>query len=193
MGVRGAFGRLRTLIHGARQMAAGALERAEGQMMQECQAALAETVAESFLYQRTPDGKPWAARITVYGDFRDRNPLLFDLLSFMRYETRDGKVIAKNDKYYAFFHMTPYKRRVARVFLPSSTAPGKMRDRVKLALAQAIGRLLGKSSVGAAVPRFGLGLSSAITMPAVGGGAATAPTGDGVAVVDNQEDEERRR
>ena len=133
MGVRGAFGRLRTLIHGARQMAAGALERAEGQMMQECQAALAETVTESFLYQRTPNGKPWAARITVYGDSRDTNPLLFDLLSFMRYQTRHGKVIARNDKPYAFFHLTPYKRRVARVFLPSSGAPGKLSDRIKLA------------------------------------------------------------
>lgn len=102
-------------------------------MLQECKAALAETVAESFLYQRTPDGKPWAARITVYGDFRDTNPLLFDLLSFMYYDTRDGKVIAKNTKRHAFFHLTPYKRRVARVFLPSSTAPGKLADRIKLA------------------------------------------------------------
>lgn len=133
MGVRGAFGKLRQLIAGARDIAAGKLEAAEGRMMQECQAALAETVAESFLHQRTPDGKPWAARITVYGDFRDTNPILFDLLSFMRYKTERGKVIAENDKAYAFYHLTPYKRRVARVFLPTSTAPGKMRDRVKLA------------------------------------------------------------
>ena len=51
----------------------------------------------------------------------------------MRYKTERGKVIAENDKAYAFFHLTPYKRRVARIFLPTSTAPGKMRDRVKLA------------------------------------------------------------
>jgi hypothetical protein len=133
MGVRGAFGRLRTMINGARAMAGGALERAEGRLMQEAKAALQETVAESFLYQRTPDGKPWGPRITVYGDFRDTNPLLFDLLSYMQYEVADGKVIARNSKPYAFFHLKPYMRRVARVFLPSSTEPGKMRDRVKLA------------------------------------------------------------
>lgn len=133
MGVRGAFGKLRTLINGARAMAGGALERAEGRMMQEAKAALQETVAESFLYQRTPDGKPWGARITVYGDFRDTNPLLFDLLSYMGYEVTDGKIIARNSKRHAFFHLTPYKRRVARVFLPSSSKPGQIRDRVKLA------------------------------------------------------------
>lgn len=133
MGVRGAFSRLRQLIDGARTIAAGRLEQAEGRLLQECKAALAETVAESFLYQRTPDGKAWAARLTVYGDFRDTNPLLFDLLSHMQYEVRDGKVIARNSKPYAFFHLTPYRRRVARVFLPSSSAPGKLSDRVKLA------------------------------------------------------------
>lgn len=133
MGVRGAFSRLRQLIDGARTIAAGRLEQAEGRLLQECKAALAETVAESFLYQRTPDGKAWAARLTVYGDFRDTNPLLFDLLSHMQYEVRDGKVIVTNTKPYAFFHLTAYKRRPARVFLPSSTAPGKLADRIKLA------------------------------------------------------------
>ncbi len=142
MGVRGAFGKLRTLISGARAIAGGALDRAEGRMMQEAKAALQETVAESFLYQRTPDGKPWAPRITVYGDSRDFNPLLFDLLSFMRYEVSDGKIIARNDKPYAFFHLTPYKRRVARVFLPSSSAPGKLKDRVKLAAIRSARSLL---------------------------------------------------
>lgn len=142
MGVRGAFGRLRTMINGARAMASGALERAEGRLMQEAKAALQETVAESFLYQRTPDGKAWAARITVYGDFRDTNPILFDLLSYMQYEVRDGKVIATNRKPYAFYHLTAYKRRPARVFLPSSTAPGKLSDRIKLAGIRSVRALL---------------------------------------------------
>lgn len=111
-------------------------------MLQECKAALAETVAESFLYQRTPDGKAWAARITVYGDSRDTNPILFDLLSTMQYEVRDGKVIATNTKPYAFYHLTAYKRRPARVFLPSSTAPGKLSDRIKLAGIRSVRALL---------------------------------------------------
>lgn len=189
MGVRGAFGKLRQLIAGARDIAAGKLEAAEGRMMQECKAALAETVAESFLYQRTPDGKSWAARITVYGDFRDTNPILFDLLSYMQYEVRDGKVIATNTKPYAFYHLTAYKRRPARVFLPSSTAPGKLTDRLKLAAIKAV-----RGSIGAG---GGISRAGGITMPSgsfrggmpsVGGGGTNAGAAD-AGITDAQSDD----
>lgn len=195
MGVRGAFGRLRTMINGARAMAGGALERAEGRLMQEAKAALQETVAESFLYQRTPDGKPWGPRITVYGDYRDTNPLLFDLLSFMFYEVTDGTVIAKNRKYYAFFHMTPFKRRVARVFLPSSTAPEKLTDRIKLAALRAIGGAVGHSgaaSVRGSSTTGGAGMpgmpQSLPPVGAVGGGGP-----GGAAETEGEEDTRRGR
>jgi hypothetical protein len=137
-GVTGNFAGLRALIGKMRAAASGALTKRESTIMKSAEWALRETVAECFLYGRTPDGKTWQARITLYGDYRDSNPLLFDLLNYMDYQTEDNKIIATNKKPYAFYHLTPYKRRPARVFLPSSTAPGKLSDRMKLGVSRAI-------------------------------------------------------
>ena len=137
-GIKGNFGGLRSLIGKMRSAASGALVRQEGAIMKSAEYAVRETVAESFLYQRTPDGEAWKPRITVYGDYRDSNPLLFDLLSFMQYEISDGKIKVTNRKPYAFYHLKAYKRRPARVFLPSSTAPGKLADKLKLGVNRAV-------------------------------------------------------
>jgi hypothetical protein len=137
-GIRGNFGGLRSLIGKVRAAASGALTRQESGIMKAAEYAVRETIAESFLYQRTPDGEAWKPRITVYGDYRDSNPLLFDLLSYMSYEISDGKVKVTNKKPYAFYHLKPYKRRPARVFLPSSTAPGNLADKLKLGVNRAV-------------------------------------------------------
>ena len=146
MPLRGDFGKLRTLIGGLRATANGALTRAEGRLMQDALAATREEVAACFLYQRDPSGRKWAARITVYGDFRDSNPLLFDLLSYMRFEATDGKVRVTNAKYYAFYHLTPWKRRPAREFLPTRAALGKLPQRLKIAGVRALKALLSGGS-----------------------------------------------
>lgn len=137
-GITGNFGGLRSLIGKVRAAASGALTRQESGIMKSAEYAVRETVAESFLYQRTPDGEAWKPRITIYGDYRDTNPILFDLLSYMDYEITDGKIKVTNKKPYAFYHLKPYKRRPARVFLPSSTAPGKFSDKIKLSVNRAV-------------------------------------------------------
>lgn len=138
MPLRGDFGKLRTLIGGLKATASGALTRAEGRLMQDALAATREEVAACFLYQRDPAGQAWAARITVYHDFRDTNPLLFDLLSFMRFEAVDGKVRVTNEKYYAFYHLTPWKGRPARPFLPTRSNLGHLPRKLKIAGVRAL-------------------------------------------------------
>lgn len=138
MGLRGDFGKLRGLIGRLQGVAAGKLERAESALMQEAKAAVQLEVAECFLYQRAPDGTAWMARITVYGDFRDTNPLLYDLLSSLEFTVEHGKVKVDSSKFYAFFHLKQWKRRPARVFLPSRSAPGKLFDRLKLGAVRAM-------------------------------------------------------
>jgi hypothetical protein len=138
MPLRGDFGGLRGLIGKLQRAAGGALTRSESHLMQEALAKTREEVVECFLYQRDPDGAPWAARKTVYGNYRDTNPILFDLLSYMEFQIVDGKVKVTNRKYYAFYHQTGTRRMVARPFLPTRSAPGKLFDRLKLGAARAL-------------------------------------------------------
>ena len=60
--------------------------RRELGLLEDARVALRDTVTECFLLQRSPDGVPWVERKTVYGDYRDTNPILFDLLSGLRFE-----------------------------------------------------------------------------------------------------------
>lgn len=138
MPIRGDFGKLRGLIGRMREATSGSLTRSEGRLMQEALAATREEVAECFLYQRDPSGNAWLARLTIYGDERDTNPLLYDLLSSMEFDVEDGKTRVSNRKHYAVFHLRSYKRRPARVFLPTRSAPGKLFDRVKLGAVRAV-------------------------------------------------------
>ncbi len=138
MPVRGAFGRLRSLIGQLRAVQGGALTKPESRLMQEALAATREEVAACFLYQQDPDGVAWQPRKTVYGDYRDTNPILFDLLSFMQFEISDGKIKVTNSKYYAFFHQTGTRYMVARRFLPSAASPGRLPDRLKAAAARSV-------------------------------------------------------
>ena len=133
MGLKGDFGRLRGLAERLKKVASGSLTRTESRLMGDALSATREEVTVCFLYQRDPTGAAWAARKTVYGNYRDSNPILFDLLSYMRYEVSDGKIKVTNDKYYAFYHQTGTRNMVARKFMPSRVAPGKLLDRVKLA------------------------------------------------------------
>lgn len=138
MGLRGDFGKLRSLINRMRDVAAGKLERAESQLMQECKAATQLEVVECFFYQRDPSGRPWAARITVYGDYRDTNPILYDLLSSLEFTVDNGTVHVTSKKHYAFFHQTGTSRMVARAFLPSRSSPGKLFARLRIASVRAL-------------------------------------------------------
>lgn len=133
MGLKGDFGRLRGLAERLKKVASGSLTRTESRLMGDALAATREEVTVCFLYQRDPTGTAWAARKTIYGNYRDSNPILFDLLSYMRYEVADGKIKVTNDKYYAFYHQTGTRNMAARKFMPSRVAPGKLLDRVKLA------------------------------------------------------------
>lgn len=152
MPASGDFGRVGAFVRGfALRVRAGAM-RHERRAMEEARAALMQQVTECFLYQRSPSGVPWPPRITVYGDFRDGNPLLFDLLSFFTWrivESGSGFSIEMgNKKYYAFFHRKPYKGRPARDFAPDagSATPPQLRHQMQLVgarLAKRIAGLLG--------------------------------------------------
>lgn len=149
MPLRGDLGKLKSFVQGfASRVSAGSARR-EQRLMEEAKAALQTQVAECFLYQRDPHGRPWPARTTVYGDFRDTNPLLFDLLSYFTYEIVDTgsgfRIELGNSKYYAFFHMKRYKGRPARPFTvePGESAPLKLRQRLELAGTRAARRIAG--------------------------------------------------
>lgn len=143
MALKGDFGRLRGLVERMKHAASGALSRSESKLMGDALAATQEEIAVCFLYQRDPSGTAWAARKHVYGNYRDSNPILFDLLSFMRYEVSNGKIKVTNDKYYAFYHQTGTRNMAARPFLPSKSRPGKLPDRLKLAAVRALRSALG--------------------------------------------------
>lgn len=150
MGLKGDFGRLRGLAERLKKVASGSLTRTESRLMGDALAATREEVTVCFLYQRDPTGTAWAARKTIYGNYRDSNPILFDLLSCMRYEVADGKIKVTNDKYYAFYHQTGTRNMAARPFLPSKVRPGKLPERLKLAAVRALKSAL--SSLGGSLP-----------------------------------------
>jgi len=143
----GDMGRLGSFVRSFAAKASAAAAQRQRQLQEETRAAVMESVAECFLYQRDPDGTPWPARLTIYGNSRDMNPLLYDLLSYMSFviEARGNSfaIVVKNSKYYAFFHLKPYKRRPARAFLPSGNTPVSLRRRLELAGLRAARGLLG--------------------------------------------------
>lgn len=155
MPVTAPISRMRSFARGVADMADGAILRRESGMLEESRVALREAVTECFLLQRDPDGKPWANRKTVYGDYRDTNPILFDLLSSLRFEVvyqstgaflrRAGSGVSViSDKGYAFFHQTGTRFMVARKFIPSVSRPGQLRDRLLLAGLRGLRRVLGR-------------------------------------------------
>lgn len=93
-------------------------------MAAHAQARLQQIVTESFFYQRTPLGKAWPARKTRYYDFRDTNPLLFDLLSYFRYSrevTAAGFTIRMSSpKGYSLWHIYGTRTMAARNYVPMS-------------------------------------------------------------------------
>lgn len=142
--------------HGRRlhDLAGGALVRRESGLLEDARVALRDTVAECFLLQRSPDGVPWAERKTIYGDYRDTNPILFDLLSSLRFEIiysgtaaflrRAGSgVECVSDKVYAFYHQNGTRTTKARPFLPTTTAPPQLRQKMLLAGIRAAKLILG--------------------------------------------------
>ncbi|HMW22541.1 MAG TPA: hypothetical protein PKC59_03820 [Burkholderiaceae bacterium] len=154
MPLSGPLDRLRQ--HGRRlhDLAGGALVRRELGLLEDARVALRDTVTECFLLQRSPDGVPWVERKTVYGDYRDTNPILFDLLSGLRFEItysgtaaflrRAGSgVSCESDKYYAFYHQNGTRTVPARPFLPTKTAPPQLRQQVLLAGIRAARSILG--------------------------------------------------
>lgn len=138
MGVTGAFGKLRSLIGKLQSVVSGSLTRKEGDLMKNAEFATREALTECFLYQRDPQGVAWAPRKHVYGDYRDTNPILFDLLSGFVYQVLDGKIKVTNVKPYAFFHQTGTRFMVARKFLPTKSSVGSYGDKIKLVAIRAI-------------------------------------------------------
>lgn len=110
--------------------------------MQNALFATREALTECFLYQRDPQGIAWAPRKHVYGDYRDTNPILFDLLSFFRFDVSDGKIKVTNSKYYAFFHQTGTRFMVARQFVPTRGSAGSFGEKLKLAAVRAVRKAL---------------------------------------------------
>lgn len=133
MSVTGAFGKLKSLIGKLQSATAAKLESKEGALMQSALWATREALTECFIYQRDPQGVAWKPRKHVYGDYRDSNPILFDLLSYFRYDVTDGKIKVTNSKYYAFYHQTGTRFMVARRFMPSKARPGSFGSKLKLA------------------------------------------------------------
>ena len=138
MGVTGAFGKLRSLIGKLKSVASGALTRKEGALMKNAEFATREALTECFLYQRDPQGVAWQPRKHVYGNYRDTNPILFDLLSYFKFDITDGKIKVTNSKYYAFFHQTGTRHMVARKFLPTTSSVGSYGDKIRLVAIRAI-------------------------------------------------------
>lgn len=138
MGVTGSFGKLRSLIGKLQSVASGALTRKESELMKNAEYATREALTECFLYQRDPQGIAWKPRKHVYGDYRDTNPILFDLLSYFKFEITDGRIKVTNSKYYAFFHQTGTRYMVARKFMPTKTSVGSYGDKIKLVAIRAI-------------------------------------------------------
>ena len=138
MGVTGAFGKLRSLIGKLQSVVSGSLTRKEGDLMKNAEFATREALTECFLYQRDPQGVAWAPRKHVYGNYRDTNPILFDLLSGFVYQVLDGKIKVTNVKPYAFFHQTGTRFMVARKFLPTKSSVGSYGDKIKLVAIRAI-------------------------------------------------------
>lgn len=138
MGVTGSFGKLRSLIGKLQSVVSGSLTRKEGDLMKNAEFATREALTECFLYQRDPQGVAWAPRKHVYGDYRDTNPILFDLLSGFVYQVLDGKIKVTNVKPYAFFHQTGTRFMVARKFLPTKSSVGSYGDKIKLVAIRAI-------------------------------------------------------
>lgn len=142
MSVTGPFGKLKSLIGRLQSTAVGKLERKEGELMKSALWATREALTECFLYQRDPQGVAWAPRKHVYGNYRDTNPILFDLLSYFRFEVTDGKVKVTNSKYYAFFHQTGTRYMVARKFLPQRGNVGTFGEKLKLGAVRALRKAL---------------------------------------------------
>ncbi len=142
MSVTGAFGKLKSLIGRLQGATAAKLERKEGALMQGALWATREALTECFLYQRDPQGVAWKPRKHVYGDYRDTNPILFDLLSCFRFEATDGKIKVTNTKHHAFFHQTGTRYMVARRFMPSKGLPGSFGEKLQLASVRALRKVL---------------------------------------------------
>lgn len=138
MSVTGAFVKLKSLIGKLQNATAAKLERKEGALMQSALWATREALTECFIYQRDPQGVAWKPRKHVYGDYRDTNPILFDLLSCFRYDVIDGKIKVTNSKYYAFFHQTGTRYMVARRFMPSKGSPGSFGEKLQLAAVRSL-------------------------------------------------------
>ena len=100
--------------------------------MKNAEFATREALTECFLYQRDPQGVAWKPRKHVYGDYRDTNPILFDLLSYFKFDITDGKIKVTNTKYYAFFHQTGTRHMVSRKFMPTNASVGSYGDKIKL-------------------------------------------------------------
>ena len=142
MSVTGSFGKLRSLIGRLQGVASKKLERKEGELMKSALFATREALTECFLYQRDPQGVAWAPRKHVYGDYRDTNPILFDLLSYFRFDVSDGKIKVTNSKYYAFFHQTGTRFMVARRFVPTKGSVGSFGEKLALGAVRALRKAL---------------------------------------------------
>lgn len=142
MSVTGSFGKLKSLIGRLQGAAQGKLERKEGELMKNALFATREALTECFLYQRDPQGVAWAPRKHVYGNYRDTNPILFDLLSCFRFDVSDGKIKVTNSKYYAFFHQTGTRYMVARRFVPTRGSVGSFGEKLKLGAVRALRKAL---------------------------------------------------
>lgn len=146
MSVTGSFGKLKSLIGRLQGAAQGKLERKEGELMKNALFATREALTECFLYQRDPQGIAWRPRKHVYGDYRDTNPILFDLLSYFRFEVTDGKIKVTNSKYYAFYHQTGTRYMVARKFMPTKASVGSYGQKLRLAAIRSVRSSMGSLS-----------------------------------------------
>ena len=142
MSVTGSFGKLRSLIGRLQGAATKQLERKEGELMKNALFATREALTECVLYQRDPQGVAWAPRKHVYGNYRDTNPILFDLLSYFRFDVSDGKIKVTNSKYYAFFHQTGTRFMVARRFVPTKGGAGSFGEKLALGAVRALKKAL---------------------------------------------------
>jgi hypothetical protein len=142
MGVTGSFGKLRSLIGKLQNVVSGSLTRKEGDLMKNAEFATREALTECFLYQRDPQGVAWAPRKHVYGNYRDTNPILFDLLSGFVYQVLDGKIKVTNVKPYAFFHQTGTRFMVARRFVPTKGSVGSFGEKLALGAVRALRKAL---------------------------------------------------
>lgn len=142
MSVTGSFGKLKSLIGRLQGAAQGKLERKEGELMKNALFATREALTECFLYQRDPQGVAWAPRKHVYGNYRDTNPILFDLLSGFVYQVLDGKIKVTNVKPYAFFHQTGTRFMVARRFVPTNGNVGSFGEKLALGAVRALRKAL---------------------------------------------------